>query len=265
MKRPLKSLLTWQVKLGIGLVAASALVYWIHFLIFKDARHIFLYLIGDIAFLFIEVLFVTLIINQVLNSREKKQRFKKLNMVIGAFFSDVGTPLLKHLSGFDAAVATLQQKLLVSTRWGTKEFAAAQKLAGSYACAVNADQGDMVSLRVFLLSKRPFILMLLENPNLLEHEAFTDLLWAVTHLTEELAFRERLSGLPQSDLDHLSGDIKRAYLLLIREWIQYLQHLHQSYPYLFSLSVRTNPFDRNAQVIVAAAAEKGKEKVQHGA
>jgi hypothetical protein len=40
-----------------------------------------------------------------------------------------------------------------------------------------------------LLSKRDFLVALMENPNLLEHESFTDLLWAVFHLVEELAVR----------------------------------------------------------------------------
>jgi hypothetical protein len=94
------------------------------------------------------------------------------------------------------------------------------------------------------------LLGLLENPNLLEHESFTDLLWAVFHLTEELGCRTDLKNLPDTDYAHLSGDIKRVYILLISEWLAYMKHLKDTYPYLFSLSVRTNPFDPNASVEV---------------
>ena len=31
--------------------------------------------------------------------------------------------------------------------------------------------------------------------------------------------------------------------MLIIEWLAYMKHLKESYPYLFSLAVRTNPFD----------------------
>ena len=89
---------------------------------------------------------------------------------------------------------------------------------------------------------------LLENPNLLEHETFTELLWAVFHLAEELSHRESVEGLTTADYQHLAGDIKRAYELLIREWVIYMKHLKTSYPYLFSLAMRTNPFDPNASV-----------------
>ena len=70
-------------------------------MIFQDAHHIFIYLLGDFAFVFIEVLLVTLIINQVLEQRAKKSRLQKLNMVIGAFFSEIGSRLLKVLSELD--------------------------------------------------------------------------------------------------------------------------------------------------------------------
>ena len=43
--------------------------------------------------------------------------------------------------------------------------------------------------------KRDFLLRLLENPNLLEHDSFANLLLAVFHLTEELAQRRDLDRL----------------------------------------------------------------------
>ena len=87
-----------------------------------------------------------------------------------------------------------------------------------------------------------------ENPNLLEHESFAELLWAVSHLSEELDHRQNLGNLTQTDSKHLAGDIERAYRLLMREWLSYMEHLKKEYPYLFSLAVRTNPFDPEASV-----------------
>ncbi len=37
--------------------------------------------------------------------------------------------------------------------------------------------------------------------------------------------------------------MKRFYGLLTAEWLDYVRHLQENYPYLFSLAVRTNPFD----------------------
>ena len=93
--------LKWQVLLSAVLVVTTVGLYGLHFLIFRDAHHIFIYLLGDIAFLPVEVLFVTLIINQLLSNREKRIKLKKLNMVIGTFFSEAGGQLLRLFLEFE--------------------------------------------------------------------------------------------------------------------------------------------------------------------
>ena len=103
----------WQILLGIFLLALSILFYFLHYLMFKDSHHIFIYLVGDVAFVFIEVLLVTLIIHRVLQAREKKARLEKLNMVIGAFFSEVGAMLLRMLSEGDPKIERIQREFVV--------------------------------------------------------------------------------------------------------------------------------------------------------
>ena len=49
---------------------------------------------------------------------------------------------------------------------------------------------------------------------------------------------------------HLAGDAKRAYHLLVQQWLDYMRFLKDEYPYLFALAMRTNPFDREASAIV---------------
>ncbi len=92
---------------------------------------------------------------------------------------------------------------------------------------------------------------MLENPNLMEHESFTDLMWAVVHLTDELEARKSLTGLPPSDLEHLAIDIQRVYGRLSGQWLSYLEHLKANYPYLFSLVLRTHPFQPHPSPIVS--------------
>ena len=41
----------WQFLLVLVLVGSSVFAYLVHYAIFRDSRHLFLYLIGDIAFL----------------------------------------------------------------------------------------------------------------------------------------------------------------------------------------------------------------------
>jgi hypothetical protein len=95
------------------------------------------------------------------------------------------------------------------------------------------------------------MLRLLENPVLVEHKGFTELLLAVTHMGEELNSRQSLTTLPASDLKHLAGDLNRGYYLLVKQWLTYLVHLKKNYPYLYSLAARKNPFNPKASTVVS--------------
>jgi hypothetical protein len=240
----------WEIILATSLIAASAILYLIHYAIFRDMHHIFIYLLGDVAFVPINVLLVTLIIHELLNEREKRSRMEKMNMVIGAFFSEVGTMLLTYMSDFDPKLDEIKKNLIVRNDWSDSEFSEISRRLRQYEYSVDMTKVDLAALRDFLVGKRDFLLRLLENPNLLEHESFTELLRSVFHLTEELAGRTDIAGLPESDYKHLAGDIKRVYTQLVIAWLDYMKHLKGSYPYLFSLAMRTNPFDQTASPIV---------------
>jgi hypothetical protein len=240
----------WQTFLGLSLVALSAILYFMQYLFFRDARSIIYYFFQDLAFVPIEVLLVTLIIQNLLERREKRLLLKKLNMVIGAFFSEVGTGLLKIFLDFISQPEEISKDLRVNGNWIHHNFDTTGKRLRKMDYAIDSKRGDLDLLKRFLVGKRIFLIRLLENPNLLEHDSFTELLWAIFHLADELDHRENLKNLPDPDFDHLSNDIKRACTLVIIEWLAYMNHLKNDYPYLFSLAVRTNPFDPKASVII---------------
>jgi hypothetical protein len=247
----MKRYLNWAVLVSLFLIAASAATYTIHYFIFHDVHHIFIYMIGDIGFLFLDVLLVILFIEKVLARREKRTILKKLNMVIGTFFSEVGLKLLQKFSDFTQNSQVLEKQLEIKPNWNKKDFKQAITATQNFPYEIKIDKANLSSLREFLLSKRSFLLRLLENPNLLEHERFTDLLWAIFHLTEELAFRgDKLKELPDSDYNHLAGDLKRAYSQITTEWVAYTEHLQKSYPFLFSLAARINPMNPHASPLV---------------
>jgi len=91
---------------------------------------------------------------------------------------------------------------------------------------------------------------MLGNPNLLEHDRFTDLLWAVTHLDEELEARQSVTGLCGNDAEHIASDIQRMYDHLASEWLDYVEHLKANYPFLFSLVLRMHPFQENPSPVI---------------
>ena len=238
------------IMLACGFIALSALLYFIHYAIFHDVHHIFIYMVGDLAFLPLEVFLVVIVIERVLARREKQAIMQKLNMVVGAFFSEVGNELLQRLLVCFDKDNDISQHLDVKYNWTHADFKKAAEFAEAIKGEPDCSYIDLDKLKKFLVQKRQFLLALLENPNLLEHELFTDLLWATFHLTEELESRKSLTGMSKADTKHIAGDIQRVYSQLIVEWLSYVEHLKSKYPYLFSLVARTHPFQEHPSPVV---------------
>jgi hypothetical protein len=227
--------------IAILLILASALVYAVHYAIFRDAHGIEYYLGLDLALMPLEVLLVTIIIDRMLSSREIRERRHKLNMVIGAFYSEVGRELLQWMAGMASDQDSIGENAGVAPEWSDARIRRAIEWTNGRKFAVAPMRDDFRELRGHLCAKREFMVRLLENPMLLEHEAFTDLLWAVFHLADELSLREELGACSDVDLAHLCADAERAYTALIAQWLEYMIHLRRDYPFLFSLAARTNP------------------------
>jgi hypothetical protein len=240
----------WQIILGLVLIALSATFYFGHYLLFNDPHHIFIYLIGDIAFVPIEVLLVTMILHKLLEDREKKNKLKKLNIVIETFFSEMGMDILEMFSDADGDLDVMRKHLTVKNSWTSSDFKMAEKKLKDHKFKVEIRDIDLNNMHDYLVGKRDFVLRLLQNPVMLEHETFTDVLRALSHLTEELLSRENLGNITDTDYAHLAGDVERAYDRLVNQWISFMEYLKADYPYLFSLAIRTNPFDKNAKAEV---------------
>jgi hypothetical protein len=171
-------------------------------------------------------------------------------MVIGVFFSEMGIDLLKDLSAHDDDLGPKLEILKIGKEWTAEDFKRAMKRLESQRFEVNPGGMNIPLLREFFLHKRNFLLRLMENPLLYEHEGFTDVLRAVFHLTDELERRKTEASLPDTDVEHLRGDFSRVYERLVPAWVRYMDYQRVNYPYLYSLAVRTNPFNPEATAVV---------------
>ena len=237
-----------QLFLGLFLLVLSALLYLLHYTVFHDSHHLFIYFLGDAAFVPIEVLLVSLILHRLLELRESVIKRKKRNVVIGVFFNELGSDLLKKIIAMDPNRSILDQRLCIQADWPNKNFRSAIDFVKEYLPNLNTVPSYLKNLNDLLAEKRSFLVRLLENDNLLEEEHFTDLLWSVFHVIDELEHRKDFSSLPEADYRHLQSDFHRVSTNLIIEWIEYMMHLKSYYPYLFSLALRTNPFNKSAAV-----------------
>ena len=240
----------WQAKLALALVALGALIYALHFLLFRDARHIFTHFIGDLAFVFFEVLLVTLVIHRLLAHRRRRALLDKINMLVGAFFSEVGTDLLRQVAKLDSRAHRIGETLPAPDDWSESEFLNIGETIRRHDPEMETGEADLADLSEILRNSKPFLLDLLQNPTLVEDEPFADLVWAAYHLGKELEHRGDLSDLPATDRRHLNEDIERVYKLLIVQWMDYMRHLRSNHPHLFSRAARTMPFRHESSVEV---------------
>jgi hypothetical protein len=235
----------------VALLGLSVVLYaGLHALYPDRPGDIGFYTLLDIAFIPLNLVLVGLVLDRLLAERERAALLHKMNMVVGAFFSETGTELIARLATFDTDAAGLRPHLVFAPSWTARDFAAAREAVRAENHPMDLSAADAAVLRDFLVAHRAFLLRLLENPNLLEHGSFTDALWAVTHLSEELSARRDLSVMPPPDIRHVELDMGRAYGRLLGEWLGYVRHLKTDYPYLFSFAVRTNPFDPDADIEV---------------
>ena len=241
-----------DVLLAAVLITVSVGLYLTQLAIFADPETTEFYILQDLAFLPISVLVVTLVLEQLLEIRDRRQRLEKLRMLIGTFFSWTGYHLLSRLALLDRSLAEYAPLLLAKPEWTDADFVRIRSSLVDRSFDLRVTPGELAELRPFLHDRAEFMIRLLENPMILEHESFTELLRAVFHLIEELEFRTGFDTLPQSDIDHLTADCDRVYRRLVVEWVDHLRYLRRHYPYLYSLAVRTNPYNPGASPIVPA-------------
>lgn len=238
----------WFLLLGMAFLGTAFAVYSLHYLIFSDLHFIFKYLLAQLGFLPINVFLVTIVLNGLMSRRDQRARLQKLNMIIGAFFSEMGNELLTRLSAYDQDLKQNYPQLIPNPQWSGKDYDELRAKVSQMVFRPDLQQHSLQELHEYLADKRPLLLSFLENPNLLEHEHFTDLIWAIFHLQDEMALRTDLIHLGKPEQAHLRRDMRRIFYRLIIQWIDYMQHMHSDYPYLHSLALRANPFDTKAKV-----------------
>lgn len=234
------------IKIGIVLILLSAALHGVHYMMFRDLHHIMLYLLGDIAFIPLEVFLVTLVIDRMLEGRDRAKLMEKLSMLIGLFYQEMGSELLRTCAAADSHIETLQGKCHVTARWEEADYKKLEEVLKNFRYKLDMNQIDLDAMYLFLDSKKEMMVSLIANPSLLEHDTFSELLMSVSHMHEELALRQILNkeDSNRKDMEHLRMDLERVYGHLAREWQFYMKHLKVRYPYLFATAMINNPFER---------------------
>lgn len=244
MKKP--SLFRDNIKL-IALFFLCSIVFLVaQLLIFKRTSDTFFYIFQDMIFLPINAIIVSFILGNMIRENEKKERKSKIGILINEFYAESGEDIIIYLNKFVVDLNEVANCIDIKTDWSFADFTKVSNKVSSLNVKFSITEEELDSLYIKLLSKKLNILRLFENQSILEHDQFTEMLWAVYHLLEELRNRNNMQDLSEKDIEHIKVDMKKAYIVLVKEWVIYMQNLKSSYPYLFSLSVRKAIFAKNS-------------------
>ncbi|CEN82602.1 hypothetical protein [Paraclostridium sordellii] len=215
------------------LIALSAVMFLIHYLVFGQALNTAYYSLMNLCFIPINSLVVTIILEKFIDYRAKKDRIEKINMLVGIFFTEVGGKLMHLIIDSDKDAKNYITNF--------EDLNNIKKCLNEYDYKVDMNNIDLCSIKNILLENNNLFVTLISNENVFQHQIFTDLLMSVVHLRDEIIFMEKDDSL-ELNINHLENDVIRVYKNISIQWISYLEYLNKSYPFLYNNAIRVNPF-----------------------
>lgn len=141
----------WQVEIAAALIVLAGLSYVVRWEFFPGHMlhdEMLRYLVDDVAFLFIQVLLVSMLVDGLMHRRARETMLNKLNMIIGAFFSEYGTELLGRLAEADTRLAEVRANLVATATWAPHDYELAKRASrpsGEFVVMPEAKEGTVTA------------------------------------------------------------------------------------------------------------------------
>lgn len=239
--KPVKAKLTVK-QLILLLLCASALLYAIHYLIFRDLHHLAIFGLHELAFVPLEVILVTLGLDQLVEKTHREEARSKVSIIETLYFNESGGTMLRYLTSFDPDAARLRELLQVTQDWHSSDFRQAIRQLKSYPFLLDLDRIDFFGLHYHLSQRHEYYRSMLENPALTQSEAFTEMIMKIYLLWEELDGRTNLYQLPEKDRNYLAELLHEIYRELTEYWLDnvYNHSIHNRFR--LHRAIESNPF-----------------------
>lgn len=239
--KPVKAKLTVK-QLILLLLCASALLYAIHYLIFRDLHHLAIFGLHELAFVPLEVILVTLGLDQLVEKTHREEARSKVSIIETLYFNESGGTMLRYLTSFDPDAARLRELLQVTQDWRSSNFRQAIRQLKSYPFLLDLDRIDFFGLHYHLSQRHEYYRSMLENPALTQSEAFTEMIMKIYLLWEELDGRTNLYQLPEKDRSYLAELLHEIYRELTEYWLDnvYNHSIHNRFR--LHRAIESNPF-----------------------
>ncbi|MGL6107088.1 hypothetical protein [Romboutsia sp.] len=219
--------------ISLILISLSGIMFLTHYIVFGQGVNTAYYSLMNLCFIPINSLVVTIILESLIDYKAKQERIEKLNMLVGIFFTEVGSKLMRLI--------IIADKDAQNSIIGFNDLNKIKNGLLTYEYKIVFEKIDIESIKVLLVSNSNLFINLVSNESIHQHEIFTDLLMSVIHLRDEILFLEN-DKFEELDIGHLEQDIIRVYKNITVQWIDYLEYLSNNYPFLYNNAIRLNPF-----------------------
>ncbi len=226
-----------KLAIAVGLLILSGVMFLAFWLYTGELTYISKYFYLHLAFLPVHALVLGLILDELIQMREKIERRKRLNMFLGIFFRQMGIDIMLALMMLLENRDEFDERLLVDRAWNARRFAKARRELAGFKPRLRPDAAMLGGLLETLASRENEIITMTRNPLMLEFESLHYCLLSLFHLIEESHFRGPTGQLRPEVLRHLSQDAGKALIRLAGLWLAYLEHLKDEHPVLFGFQV----------------------------
>ena len=146
----------WQVQIAVVLIVAAVVVYALRWILFSSEnlhQEMLRYLVDDVAFLFIQVLLVSILVDGLMQRRQRETMLDKLNMIVGAFFTRVRRRRTGPHRQLDGDLERCARTSCAPVLEG-RDYERATQAFRAHKPVIELSTGDLVSLRERLTARR---------------------------------------------------------------------------------------------------------------
>ena len=181
-----------------------------------------------LAFIPVDVILVSFVIEEFLNKRDKEAALKKFTMVFGVWLRRTGFDIFHALNNL--LIDKEQNKIIFSEQnLSLKSIKRLKSLKFDMKC----ERKGILALKEILEEKSERLFNIATNPVFSELNHPSELIMILLHLHDEFLSRPSVKEMEKADLQHISDDIEKAYKAFLLSWVDYMDYLNENYPVLF--------------------------------
>ncbi len=219
------------------LLIISFMIYGLQIIIFHDPETTAFYIFQDMAFMPFTIAIATIVVGEVMDAREKRERMEKTRMLTSNFFTEMGVSLMRVLISAADYGEGVQKVFGENMVHDDQSLLQAKDVLHRCKVHVSLTKEVYEAAKKIIMERRTTLLVISSNPLLLDHEDFTEMLWSIFHLIDEFQLRNNFNELTEEDRHHLENDFSNLLKGLLVCWTSNMLFVKETYPNFYNTAM----------------------------